>query len=283
MKTILFFLAGISICSTIYSQNLTVTAGEVPGLSRHQLYEPPVHVERVGPGQPVEYTLDVNLDGKNDIIFTCGNSYAAMGYASNYITVTALDSNSVCCSRVDSSFCINGFQPVYFARLFNAGDTITGQLPFSSHEMVIDTERWFMGDTCSMWIENTGMKFLGIRLNSSGGNGLAWIRAEWFGKSYNGFSADIIEAGFKSGISMVTEMDHIPVLVYPNPACGFITLHIPGSWENMTARIVDLLGNEVKVVKLNGSISNIGLEQGAYVVHVSDQLHNFRHAKVIVR
>ena len=100
----LFILAiGTFFSMIVYGQFFSIVAGDTSVLSRHHYFNPPEHIERVGMGDPIEYHLDVNLDGFSDISIKCDNSYGAMGYASNYFTVKAIDSNDICYAFVDSS------------------------------------------------------------------------------------------------------------------------------------------------------------------------------------
>ena len=192
-----------------------------------------------------------------------------MGYASNYFTIRALDSNSVCYTRVDSSYCFNGYKPIYFARLFNMYDTIKEQFLFSANEMIIDKELWFKGDTCSFWHENAGAKFIAVKLDSHGMKGLSWINLELYPKNYNGFSADVKETGFKSRVSSIWENVSPGIVIYPNPSDGYVNIVIPELIANVSAVICDLSGNEIASIDLNRKNSRIRLAKGTYLLKIS--------------
>jgi hypothetical protein len=268
MKRILTLFIAMSMYPVANCQEFSIVAGDTIALSGHRPINPPDHIERVGIGTPVVYNLDVNLDGFDDISIECGNSYAAMGYGSNYMTVTALDSNAVCYSHVDSSYCINGFKPLYFTRLFDLNDTINDLLAYTQNETIIDKELWFMGDTCHMLVENIGAKYIAVRLNSHGIEGLAWISLELFAKTINGYATDVNETGFKSIMSSTPEKSLL-VSVYPNPSNGWINICLPRSALGLTTHVFDLIGNEVMTIVPYDMNSHIWLPKGSYILKVS--------------
>jgi hypothetical protein len=282
MKKLLFLVTGTLLSVICYGQFISIVAGDTSELSQHQYFNPPAHIERAGVGDPVVYNLDVNLDGFNDISVTCANSYGAMGYASNYLTVKAIDSNDVCYANVDSSYCFNGYKPVYFAKLFNISDTITSELTYTQNELIISKELWFMKDTCSIYVENTGVKYLAVRLKSHGASGLAWVNLELFAKNPNGFSADLKETGFKSVMSSISDHFLSGILVYPIPSHGPVNIYIPEIGGYMTASIFDLSGREILVKELNKKNTTLNMRKGTYMMKVSWKNSNFLVRRIIV-
>jgi hypothetical protein len=282
MKKLIFLALSTLLSSVAFGQLFSIVAGDTSLLSRHQYFNPPEHIERIGTGQPIEYSLDVNLDGFSDITVKCDNSYGAIGYASNYITVKAVDSNDICYAHVDSSYCFNGYKPVYFAQLFNFGDTITNELMYSQNEIIINKEFWVMKDTCTFKHENIGAKFLAVRLNSHGTRGLAWVSLELYVKSFNGYSADIKETGFKSATTSIPENVFSVILIYPDPSSGFVNIDVPGLDGNLTATIFDLSGNEVLVTELNTKKTTLNLGNGTYLVKITDKNKSRLTRKIIV-
>lgn len=282
MKIAPLLVIGIFASQGILGQRINIIAGDTTGLTRHQRFDPPVHIERTGTGDPVEYSLDVNLDGINDILFKCDNSYGASGYASNYLTVVALDSNSVCYARVDSSYCINGYKPLYFTELFNVNDTIYELPEYTQNVTIIDKELWFMGDTCSLWVESTGLKYLAVRIHSNGMNGLAWVGMELFEKNSNGFSADIKETGFSSVINTVPDNSADEVAVFPNPSEGIVNIVIPGLQGVVTASLFNMLGMEIGSLRLREQRSTISLSQGTYLLKISRGAVVYKITKIVV-
>ncbi|MEI7726688.1 MAG: T9SS type A sorting domain-containing protein [Bacteroidota bacterium] len=282
MKKLVFLSMGLFISSIVYGQILSLVTGDTSALTQHHYFTPAEHIERVGPGEPVEYNLDVNLDGFNDISVKCANSYGAMGYASNYLTVKANDSNEVYYAQVDSSYCFNGYKPVYFAKLCNISDTITNELTYSQKEMIINKELWFMNDTCSFNHENTGAKYFAVRLNSHGIRGLAWVSIELFPKNSNGFAADIKETGFKSITSSISGNFHPEILVYPNPSNGLLNIHIPEMNGNITATIFDLLGKKILVKELFTKMTTLSLANGTYILNIAGKHKELLMQKIIV-
>jgi len=282
MKKLLFLALGTFLSTIVFGQFLSIVAGDTSVLSQHQYFNPPEHIERVGMGDPIEYNLDVNLDGFNDISIKCDNSNGAMGYASNYFTVKAIDSNNICYAYVDSSYCFNGYKPVYFAKLFNLNDRITNELTYSQNEIIICKELWFMKDTCTFNLENIGAKYLGVKLNSHGTSGLAWVSLELYAKNSNGFSADLKETGFKSVTSSTSEGVLPAVLVYPIPSNGFVNVIIPELNGFLTATIFDMFGNEILVKELNTKKTTLKLAHGAFVLKVSDNSKSLLIKKLII-
>jgi len=281
MKKILFLFVAASLCQVIHGQEFSIVAGDTVGLSEHRSFNPPDHIERVGIGAPVVYNLDVNLDGFNDISIECGNSYAAMGYGSNYITIKALDSNAVCYSHADSSYCINGFKPLYFTRLFGLNDTINDLLAYTQNETIIEKELWFLGDTCHLLVENIGAKYIAVRLNSHGIEGLAWISLELSAKAINGYAANVNGTGFKSIMNSIPEKALL-VSVYPNPSNGFVNICLPRSALGLTARVYDLFGNEVLTIAPDDMNSQIRLPKGSYILIVSRKWQMMVVEKIII-
>jgi len=273
---------GTCLSTIIYGQIFSIVAGDTSALTQHRYFNPPEHIERVGIGDPIEYNLDVNQDGFNDISIKCGNSYGAMGYASNYFTVKAIDSNDICYAYVDSSYCFNGYKPVYFARTFNIGDTISIEMTYSKNEIIVSKELWFMNDTCPFSHENIGAKYLAVRLNSHGINGLAWVNLELYPKNSNGFSADLRETGFKSVTTSVLENDLPALFIYPNPSDGYVNIIIPEWNGSMTASLFDLSGHEILVKELYTKKTTIKLTNGTYVMKVSDKNKKTLTRKIIV-
>lgn len=277
----LFFLAFITFFSMIVNGQFSIVAGDTSQLSHHYCFNPPEHIERIGMGDPIEYDLDVDLDGFDDISIKCANSFGALGYASNYFTVKAIDSNEICYAYFDSSYCFNGYKPVYFAKLFSINDTIKNELAYGKNEIIISKELWFMKDTCTFNYADIGAKYLAVRLNSHGIRGLAWVSIELFAKNSNGFSADLIETGFKSVTSSIPENVLPALLVYPIPSNGFVNIITP-EWNGpITATIFDMSGNEILVKKLNAKKTGINLVNGIYVLIVSDKNKNLLTRKII--
>lgn len=282
MKKLVFLALGLFLTTIVYGQILSIAAGDTSALTKHHSFTPPHHIERVGPGDPVEYYLDVNLDGFNDISIKCGNSYGALGSASNYLTVKSIDSNDVCYASVDSSYCFNGYKPVYFAKLFNISETITNELTYTKNEIVISKEFWVMNDTCVFNHENTGAKYLAVRLNAHGIRGLAWVSIELYPKNSNGFSADIKETGFKSLTSSISVNVSPEILVYPNPSDELLNIRIPELNGNMTATIFDLSGKEILVKELNEKMTTLKLPDGTYLLKITGKHSELLIRKVIV-
>jgi len=231
---------------------------------------------------PIVYNLDVNLDGFNDITIKCENSFGALGYASNYFTVKAIDSNDMCYEYVDSSYCFNGYKPLYFAKLFNFNDTISFEMSYGQNEMVISKELWFLKDTCTFYHENIGAKYLAVRLNSHGINGLAWVNLELYAKNLNGFSADLRETGYKSLTTSIPENVVPAILIYPIPSNRFVNIDIPELDGKLTATIFDLSGNEIVVKELNTKKTTLEFSIGTYIMKVSDKNKNLLIKKLIV-
>jgi hypothetical protein len=282
MKKLLFIVIGAFQSMIACGQFLSMVAGDTSKLEQHHYFNPPEHIERVGMGDPIEYNLDVNLDGFDDISVKCANSYGAMGFASNYITVRAIDSNEVCYASVDSSYCFNGYKPVYFTKLFNINDVITNELSYSQKEMIIDKELWVKNDTCTFKHENSGAKYVAVRVNSHGIRGLAWVSIELYPKNSNGYSADIRETGFKSITSSISGNILPSILVYPNPSKGFLNIDIPELKGNITVTIFDEGGNEILVKELHTKKTTLQLADGKYVMKVSDQDKIVLIKKIIV-
>lgn len=268
---------------TWFTSNFTIIAGDTIGLHYHKIFYPPQHIERIGMGDPVHLYLDVSGDGIDDVVFHCGNSYGAMGYANNYLTVTAVDSNFVCISRVDSSYCFNGYKPLYFTSLFVMNDTITDQLQYTQNENIIDKELWSMGDTCTFWVENTGLKYVALRIKSGAIEGLAWVKLELFPLGFNGFSANIVETGFKTQVNSIPEDITGEVTVYPNPSDGVFNIEIPGIQANFTAEIFDAVGREIISMNPTSKLTQIRLDKGVYLLKLTRKNQNFVIKKIIVR
>ena len=283
MKKLLCLGLGTILSTIVYGQVFSIVAGDTSELSRHHYFNPPEHIERIGIGDPIEYNLDVNLDGFADITIKCGNSYGAIGYASNYFTVKAIDSNDICYAYVDSSYCFNGYKPVYFAKLFNINDTISTEMNYSQNEIIISKELWFMNDTCTFYHESIGAKYLAVKLNSHGINGLAWVNLELYAKNPNGFSADLRETGYKSVTTSIPENVFSAILIYPIPSNGFININIPELDGKLTASVFDLSGNEILVKELNTKKTTIKLGNGTYVMEVTDKNKNLMIKKLIVQ
>jgi hypothetical protein len=282
MKKLVFLALGLFLTTIVYGQILSIAVGDTSALTQHHSFTPPHHIERVGPGDPVEYNLDVNLDGFNDISIKCGNSYGAIGSASNYLTVKSIDSNDVCYASVDSSYCFNGYKPVYFAKLFNISETITNELTYTKNEIVINKEFWVMNDTCVFNHENSGAKYLAVRLNAHGIRGLAWVSIELYPKNSNGFSVDIKETGFKSLTNSINDNTFSAISVYPNPSNGLLNIHIPELNGNMTATISDLSGKKILVKELNTKTTALQLPVGAYIMKIAGKHNELLIRKVIV-
>jgi hypothetical protein len=266
-----------------FTNNFTIIAGDTIGLHYHKIFNPPHHIERIGIGDPVHFYLDVSGDGIDDVVFHCGNSYGAIGYANNYLTVTAVDTNFVCFSRVDSSYCFNGYKPLYFTNLFLLNDTIGDQLQYTQNENIIDKEIWSMGDTCTLGIVNTGLKYLALGIKSGVVAGLAWVKLDLFAQGYNGFSADVVETGFKTLINSMPENTAREVVVYPNPSDGDITIEIPGLKGIWTAEIYDVVGREIITTTLTSKITRISLDKGAYLLKLTRQDQHSLIKKIVVR
>ena len=136
MRKLLCSGLGAFLSTIVYAQVFSIVAGDTNGLSQHHYFNPPEHIERSGFGMenPIVYNLDVNLDGFDDITIKCGNSIGALGMASNYFTVKSIDSNDICYEYVDSSYCFNGYKPLYFAKMFNSRDTISFDMSYGQNQ-----------------------------------------------------------------------------------------------------------------------------------------------------
>jgi hypothetical protein len=282
MKNLLFLALGTFLSMIAYGQTVSMVAGDTNGLSRVHYFNPPEHIERVGFGSPVEYDLDINLDGFNDLVIKCENSYGAMGHASNYLTVTSVDSNDICYAGVDSSFCFNGYKPVYFPKLFDIHDTITSALNYSREEIILSKELWFMNDTCPFFHERVGAKYIAVRLNSHGANGLAWVSLDLFPKNANGFSADLLETGFKSVTTSIPDNILPGFMVYPVPSDGLVNIVIPDGTGNMTATIFDVTGKEILVKGLTAKKTTLKLAHGTYLIKLLLKNKELFTKKIIV-
>jgi hypothetical protein len=171
---------------------------------------------------------------------------------------------------------------VYFAKLFNISETITTELTYSQNEIIISKEFWVMNDTCVFNHENTGAKYLAVRLNAHGIRGLAWVSIELYPKNSNGFSADIKETGFKSLTNSINDNRFSAISVYPNPSNGLLNIHIPELNGNMTATIFDLLGNEILVKELNTKLTTLNLANGTYILKIAAKHKVLLIRKIIV-
>jgi hypothetical protein len=284
MKKLLCLGLGAFLSTIVYAQVFSIVAGDTNGLSQHHCFNPPEHIERssFGMENPIVYNLDVNLDGFDDITIKCGNSIGALGMASNYFTVKSIDSNDICYEYVDSSYCFNGYKPLYFAKMFNSRDTISFEMSYGQNEIIISKQFWIMKDTCSIYHVNIGAKYLAVRLNSHGINGLAWVNLELFAQNLYGFSADLRETGYKSITTSIPKNVFSAILIYPNPSYGFVNIDIPELDGKLTASIFDLSGNEILVKELNTKKTTLKLGSGTFVMKVSDKSKNLLIKKLIV-
>lgn len=268
---------------TAFSDNFSIIMGDTNGLSYYRVFIPGHHIERVGIGDPIHYYLDVTGDGIDDVIFQCGNSYGAMGYANNYLKIAAIDSNAICYSRVDSSYCFNGYKPIYFTSLFLVNDTVTNWLQFTQNDNIIDLQSWVTGDTCSIMVENVGIKYVAIQIKAGDREGLAWIKLELFSIGYNGFSADVVETGFKTQINSLTENAYREVSVFPNPTDGIITIDIPDFKGKCDADVVDMFGKTVLSTTLTSKVSHIELGKGFFLLKLTWDNQSSIYKKIVVR
>ena len=282
MKTSLLTLLAFLFLTGAQAQTLKMAAGGTTGLSAHRIFEPPDSVECTIFNHPVVYNLDVNQDGFNDLYLSCDYSYGALGLASYYLTAQALDSNEICYGTVDSSHCYNGYKPMYLAKLFNFGDTISDEMTFRQGEIIFSKVFWIMKDTCPYSYASSGSKYMAVRLNSHGIRGLAWVSLELFAPNGNGFSADVKETGFLSGLTSVPEQPASGPAIYPVPATGTVSIEVPEANLRSVMVVTDLAGHLVLQKELNSNITQISLNPGAYLVRITDRWNRVQVRKCVV-
>lgn len=82
------------------------------------------------------------------------------------------------------------------------------------------------------------------------------------------FGWDINDAGYDCTTSSIIDENKLDVSIYPNPTSGL--LNIEGNNNNLKTIVFDMLGKEIMTQSSSNSIDLSHLENGIYIMRISD-------------
>jgi hypothetical protein len=87
-----------------------------------------------------------------------------------------------------------------------------------------------------------------------------------------------------TGISSVNN-DAAEISIYPNPFTSKTIIFFPEEQKNITLKITDVLGNEIKAVSFSGkqfTLDKGDMTPGIYVVQITDENNKVENKKIVV-
>ena len=142
---------------------------------------------------------------------------------------------------------------------------------------------------------NVGMNTGIILKTTDGGNtwtmntpGTSRLYRVDFANTYTGyavgFDGTILKFNVKVGIDETLSSNGINI--YPNPFNSQTTISFSSNQNNVSIRIMDILGEEIKTINFTGSqliLEKENLKEGVYFVQISDMQHTKSNMKIVIQ
>ena len=206
-------------------------------------------------------------NGANTYTWSAGATSSGINTATANPTSTAsytvTGSSGTCVSTAVSTVSV---YPVNLSTS-TAGTTITANAAGVTYQWINCTTHTIIGGATSQSFTATANGNYAVILN-------------------NGNCTDTSACVNITSIGIATLSNSSVISIYPNPFTDQTTITFGEVQKNTSVRIIDMLGNEVKLVLLNG-VNNLVIEKGdmhagIYFIQITDDNHNVVNRKVIV-